>query len=291
VSELQREAAEKEERVSRVAVPRLNRLADDLLALARAAFGPRIPFDRHNAADLMVLGFTTKQCEHLRSVRLLMDASAHRDALLIARTMAEGLGMLLWATNNQPMQTDRWRDFGWILDWRRVARFERCGITLVDPADKALLKAKVDRCGPDFYRPSVRKEITAAACCGTTYNVPDDPWGTDWTDMSVEAMFREIRGTPMYEAVYRQSSEWVHWNPRAVVGAMQPTEWGIAGFTEEDWRDAHVAMQAACRSVLQSLEVLNLRFSLGLDERLTDLGTEMHTIQTESEAAGTATTG
>jgi hypothetical protein len=66
---------------------------------------------------------------------------------------------------------------------------------------------------------------------------------------------------------------------------MQPAEWSVAGFTEEDWRTAVVALPLASQSLLQSLEVLDSYFSLGFTERLAELNGELDTILTESLAA------
>ena len=98
-------------------------------------------------------------------------------------------------------------------------------------------------------------------------------------------MFTELQAKRLYDSVYRDSSEWVHWGPRTILRATQSAEWGVAGFTEEDWRVALLALQLGGQSLLQSLEVLDMHFSLGISDRLAELGQRMVTIQTEALAA------
>ena len=157
---------------------------------------------------------------------------------------------------------------------------------VVDPGEKAELNTYVDQHGPDYYRPNVRKAIEQAAEPGAPpYEIPEDPWASDWTPTGVADMFTELQAKRLYDSVYRDSSEWVHWGPRTILRATQSAEWGVAGFTEEDWRVALLALQLGGQSLLQSLEVLDMHFSLGISDRLAELGQRMVTIQTEALAA------
>lgn len=270
---------------AQAALPQLSVLADKLDALTVKVFAKHISHDPSDGASVMALSFVTKQREHLRSVRLLIDEQQHRDALLIARTMVEGLGRLLWAFHLQPQKTDLWFWFGAILDWRQIKKNEASGIP-VDSDEKAELRAYIDKYGPNYYQPHVRKSVEAAQRDGTEYEIPEDPWRTNWTDTSVQTMFDEVGGKFLYDRVYRESSEWIHWGPRAMLRAMQFTDWGVEGFAEVDWLAASRALQLGCQSLLQSLEVLDAHFSLGITERLAELNQEMTTILDEAMAVG-----
>src|SRR3712207_7711556 len=63
------------------------------------------------------------------------------------------------------------------------------------------------RSGPDYYRPNVRKSVEAAQRDGTEYEIPEDPWGTNWTDTAVADMFTEVGGKPLYERSEEHTSE------------------------------------------------------------------------------------
>lgn len=285
MSETQQQRTARQELISREAVSRLSDVADELEALTTEVFGKRITFDPTVGADVMALSFVTKQYEHLRSVRTLINVKAHRDALLIARTMIEGLGRLLWAFNKKPERTDLWLWYGAILDWRQTMKNEEDGIT-VDPQEKAELKLHVDDHGSDYYRSKVVEAIQAADKGGYEFEPPEDPWRNDWTVASVESMFVEVRGQNLYEKVYRVSSEWVYWGPRAILRAQDYAEWGVSGFTKDDWQSAALALQTGCQSLLQSLEILDMHFLLGIASRLGQLDHAMHTACAESIAAG-----
>jgi hypothetical protein len=284
MEETQEQRAERQERFSQAQLPRLNEIADNLEAITRDAFEKRIAYTRDNGADVMALSFVTKQYEHLRSVRMLIAAELHRDALLIARTMIEGLGRLLWAFNKVPERTDLWFWFGAILDWRQTLKNEAAGM-VIDPDDKAELKTWVDKYGPNYYRDNVRKSLDAEKD-GTVFDMPDDPWRNDWTPTKIESMFQEVEGTYLYESVYRRTSEWIHWGPRSILMAMESAEGGVAGFTQEDWRSAASALMWGCLSLLQSLEVLDRHFSLGISERLAEPVKMIEALNAEVSEAG-----
>ena len=283
VTHEQRKAAQ--ERMALEAMPRFGMLADELDSLTNELFSERIAYQPDDGASVMVLSFVTKQREHLRSVRLLIDSKQHRDAHLIARTMIEGMGRLLWAFNRKPERTDLWLWFGAILDWRQTKKNEEKG-RFVDPVEKVELKTYVDLHGPNYYRPKVRDAIAAATVPGApAYQIPEDPWANDWTSTAVADMFAELQAKSMYDGVYRDSSEWVHWGPRTILRAMQTADWGVAGFAEEDLRVALIAMQLGCQSLLQSLEVLDSHFTLGVTERLGEMGRRMVTIMFDAVEA------
>ncbi len=258
------------ERVADLALPRLSELASDLDTLVTEVFRPRIPYEHLNGADMMALTFVTKQREHLRSVQTLLATGAHRDALLIARTMFEGMVILLWAFRGKPERTDLWFWYGVILDWRQLRKKEEAGIP-VDAQDWAKLKPYLDKHGPNYYRDKVRDRIREAERNGTTYELPADPWRNKWNTADVASMLTEVGSRDVYDPMYGHPSEWIHWGSRGIMRAMQPTDWGTAGFAEEDWRAVALALHTGCQSLLQSLEVLDGHFSLGLAQHLETL--------------------
>ncbi len=270
-----------QERMAREGLPRFHQLADELNTVVDEVFGGRIPYDPLDGADVMALTFVEKQREHLRSVRLLLDAKQHHDAYLIARTMIEGMGRLLWAFRRTPERTDLWLRFGAVLDWRQIKSNEANGMVYT-PEDKDQLKAFLDEHGPRYYTSKVRKAIADAEQAGTPYELPDDPWDYKWTDTTVKKMFTEVEGDELYESVYGTSSEWVHWGVRSVLRATDTKERVTPGFTEVDWGLAVHALQLGCQSLLQSLEVLDRHFSLGVTERLVELDQKIVNIQMES---------
>jgi hypothetical protein len=283
--ETQEQSEERRQKFARAALPQLRTVADELESLTTDIFDKRIAYTKDDGASVMVLSFVTKQVEHLRSVRTLIASNSHRDALLIARTMAEGLARLLWAYQCKPDRTELWLWYGAILDWRQTLKNQRQGIA-ADPREKAELQALVAQHGPAYYTDFVRKGLAEAAKPNApSFKMPKDPWRTNWTDTSVETMFDKVGLKGLYEQTYRRTSEWVHWGPRAILRAMEPVEWGIAGFSEEDWPDAALALSLGCLALLLSLERLDNQFSLGHSERLTELAKKVHAIKVNAATA------
>ena len=135
---------ERQERAAQNALLNLIETVDELLAFVDTLFEPRIKYDRTNGADVMALTFATKQDEHMRSVRALIDAGLHRDAHLIGRVMLEGFAIQRWAFRSAPGRTDRWFWFGAIADWRQTLENEVSGRVVVDADKKKELKRYVD---------------------------------------------------------------------------------------------------------------------------------------------------
>ena len=252
-------------------MPRWIKVADQVEAVTLDVLGSRVHIETDDGAQVMALSFATKQHEHLRSVRVLISAGLHRDALLIGRTMLEGLARLLWAFNDVPERTELWFWYGVILDWRQTLKNE-AKETPGDPADKAELRAYVDRHGPKYLKRGASE-------------TPEDPWNSNWTPVQIKEMFKEAGFEPMYQGVYAESSEWIHWGPRSILRAMEPADWGMSGFTQEDWAAALRALGIGCFSLVTSLQILDRHLSLGRSEQLAFLMETLSTVFRESLAA------
>jgi hypothetical protein len=196
---------------------------------------------------------------------------------LIGRTMLEGLARLLWAFNDIPERTELWFWYGVILDWRQTLKNEAKQIP-GDPAIKAELRAYVDAHGPKYFRRDVETALDAARRSGVAPEMPEDPWKSSWTSVQIKEMFNEVGLEPMYQGVYGESSERIHWGPRSILRAMEPADWGMSGFTQEDWSSALRALGIGCFSLVTSLQVLDRHLSLGRNEQLASLMETLSTI-------------
>ena len=296
----QEQLAERQERAVRHALPGLIEAADELLEFVDGLFEPRITYDPTNGADVMVLSFVTKQHEHMRSIRVLIDAGLHRDAFVIARVMQEGFGKLRWAFLDIPARTDLWFWYGAILDWRLMLDVDASGRVAVDPDQKQELRQLVDQHGRHYFRQTVRDKLAEAQDKGTEYQVPDDPWENNWTTMSVAAMFTALdkdaqeKGAQekddkiyqkQYDKAHRLISEWVHWGPRAIYRAMERAAWGVSGFTQTDWHAAGMAMAIACMALWDGANTLEDHFSLGKRVPLDELDTKLSAVLRAALAA------
>jgi hypothetical protein len=136
---------------------------------------PSIQIDTKSGADQMAMAFITKQREHLGSVRLLIAAGAHRDAMLITRTMVEGSVRLRWAFKKTPKRTEQWLWFGAIRDLRQLRANAKAG-RAIEELEITHLEDLSDIHGQNYYRPEVRKSIAKAKTRKKKYQIPEDPW-------------------------------------------------------------------------------------------------------------------
>lgn len=89
------------------ALPELRDWLNRLLALTdEMAYGVKYSDEDH--LSFMALCFLGKQVDHARSVILLIPS---RDAVLVARSMIEGLVQLLWAESHPDVLPLKWREF------------------------------------------------------------------------------------------------------------------------------------------------------------------------------------
>jgi len=144
------------------------------------------------------------------------------------------------------------------------------------------LRAYLDTHGPKYFRREVEAALEAARKSGAAFEIPEDPWKSSWTSVQIKEMFKEVGLEPMYQGVYGESSEWIHWGPRSILRAMEPADWGMSGFTQEDWLSAVRALGIGCFSLVTSLQVLDRHLSLGRTEQLASLMETLSAIFKES---------
>jgi hypothetical protein len=149
----------------------------------------------------MALNFAAKQSEHGRSVLILND---QMDAVLIARSMFEGLSQLLWASQAPDERPVRWRSFAFIRDWRTMREQEAAGIA-IDPHRRAYIEDGVSQYGNAFLTPKAKQAI------GQGDPLPRDPYMKNWYREREKDVFAAAGGQLAYDALYGPFSEWHHW--------------------------------------------------------------------------------
>ena len=107
-------------------IPNLIQFADKLVKLTDA-MTQQAEFDEMDHLGLMSLCFVSKQIEHLRSIRILVESRQYRDAGLIARSMIEGLCTLLWAAREPQTRPLYWKAYAWVEDYKLMLKKEKAG--------------------------------------------------------------------------------------------------------------------------------------------------------------------
>lgn len=88
---------------------RLHRFASDVFE------GTQTVFQGRDSFGFMVLSYVSRQRDHMDS---LLELIPGRDALLIARSMIDGMIQLKWASLKPEERQERWRAFVYAHDWK-----------------------------------------------------------------------------------------------------------------------------------------------------------------------------
>jgi len=223
--------------------------------------------DDQDAVALMAQCFTRKEAAHLRSILALVRAGQYRDAVLIARSMIEGVALLTWAAREPSTRPALWRKFAWIEDWRLMQEQVRSG-ELLGPLERNTVEEQVLKFGDHFFSRAAQDALRAGA------SLPADPYWPYWHEgKSVAKIFQELRGVPLYQSVYGATSRWIHWSPRglgASTGGDGDHPDGEAGVPE----CAAAALAAGFQTALETATRLDAHLHLGFAGRLSELGDE-----------------
>jgi hypothetical protein len=115
-------------------IPILQDHAYQLLSLANDIVSTRIePHDTTDLLGVMIDMFTQKLIDHLKSIRILVDAGQYQDATIIARSSYESMGLLLWSAHgptgnpreSRPLQ---WFAYEYIDRYHQMERYHQLGM-------------------------------------------------------------------------------------------------------------------------------------------------------------------
>jgi len=212
----------------------------------------------------MALCFLVKQIEHANSILVLVKAGLCRDALLITRSMVEGLAQLLYAARDPSNRALRWRAFVVVGDWRTMKTKVALG-EAVDPKKRASVEEGVKKFGQMFLTKKARRRVGSQQHSG-------DPYSKSWSGRSYSEMIEEIgRGDiRMRKLLYEPLSAWHHWSPEGVGQAIR-RDGDMVEFAAPTPEDAWTALATGFQCLFQTAAVLDSHLQLGLQSRLSDL--------------------
>jgi hypothetical protein len=200
----------------------------------------------------MLVFYASKQLTHFRSIRVLVGAGQHRDAVLIARASLEGIAQLVWALRDPETRPMRWRSYIFIMEHKQMLRDERDGIEA--PTDR---KAAIAEGLKKFGRQFIKQKFASYPKKGRA--MPDDPYVWEWMDLSEKELFAEIEATTLYETVYSGASNWAHWNIYEMASGMRRKK-GVVVFPMESPAWAAAALASGFLGLFQTLEQVALHF-------------------------------
>jgi hypothetical protein len=244
-------------------LPSLISFSDELIGLAEDILGRDIRYSETDHLGFMALCFVSEQVEHLKSIRLLVEHGHHRDAGLIARTMMEGLCLLLWAAKDSPSRPLLWRSYACVEDFRLMKQKEAAGES-IEPAQRAKINKMLKQYGNQFLTKKARKAQREGR------PLPVDPYRKNWSGRPLDQICDEVQGQLLYEHIYRGMSERIHWSPRGLGTAITRDGQKVtySGISPEN---AATALAVGFQALLQSLELLDEHLQLCEKRRLNQL--------------------
>jgi hypothetical protein len=168
----------------------------------------------------MAACFVSRQVDHLRGVLTLVDKGLDSEALVLARSMLEGMIQLLWAAQDPDERPLRWRAFSLIEDWLLAQRADPASTT-VEETEWRALDARVRSEGVPFLTRRAKNAIASGDA------PPPDPYHDNWFGGGkIRDMFDQTSGADLW-SLYGRASENVHWTPRGLGSSLVRREGSI----------------------------------------------------------------
>lgn len=175
--------------------------------------GP-VKYQETDHLGFMVLFFLSKQQTHARSI-LTLEGS--RDALLIARSMIEGLFLLLWAERSPADRALQWRGMSLVHDWRQLRAAREAGRSF----DAAKWSETVERL-QEHESLLLTSKAMAARARGEP--LPADPYHRRWPPLPFKEVAKEVGSLVLYDGLYGHLAAYHHWEVAGLTGSLKRGE-------------------------------------------------------------------
>lgn len=223
----------------------------------------------------MALCYLAMQRTHLNSI-LKLEAS--RDAILIARPMLEKMCLLVWVSEDVQSRGSLWREFVWIIDWRRL-RVKKDAGELIDPEQNRTVEKMVNRVGDKFLTSKARKAK------GDGKPMPTDPYFRAWHGKTFKEIAVLVDADDLYKQIYRPFSDWMHGDVAGIAFAIEETEDGNIKYSQYQPSYTITALNVGFQSLIQTLEIVVSELKLNGFDKITDLRTKfVRELGTDSES-------
>lgn len=240
------------------------RYCKKLFEIGEGLFEKSIPFETDDHFSFMALAFVNKQLVHMRSLILLAENMHFPDSKLIARSMIEGMAVILWAADRPDERGLRWRAYAIVSDYKLIIDKKMRGESIELKREKEL-EEKLREFGMDYLKGKNPSEL----------DFTNDPFRSDWRfdddgrKIQALTLFQKIDGESLY-SVYQEMSDWIHWNPRGVGIYLNRDADGLQ-FNWENYDSIALSLACGFQALLQSLDVFNDRLKLGAEKKLKEI--------------------
>jgi|SRR5581483_1022231 len=247
-------------------IPMLRSFVDRLLSLAHEIFQSPIRYNESDHLGFMSLCFVSAQIEHLTSIVTLVEAGQHKDAGLIARSMIEGMCLLVWAAREPLSRPLLWRSYALVQDFQLLGEKEKAG-EKVDPSQKSDIMKQLEIYGENFFTKKAEKAKRKGL------PMPQDPYRENWSGKKIREVCGEVQGVLLYDKIYREVSQWIHWTPRGL-GSTIHREDDWVRYSHQSAKTAATALRSGFQALIESLTLLDNHLKLGFTNRLRELEDE-----------------
>ena len=111
---MQKKTMEYKDKNINILISHNKRLQESAISIIKS----KPPLDNSDFKE-MYLHFLSKQITHMDSILLLKDS---RDSLLIARSMLEGLVLLMWTAGESKERAKLWKSYAYVVDYKTIKR-------------------------------------------------------------------------------------------------------------------------------------------------------------------------
>ncbi len=209
----------------------------------------------------MALCFLSRQIDHVQSIVKLVP---NRDAILIARSMIEGLCQLLWAAQNPMERPLKWRTFAYIHDWRlqqvKIDRGES-----IDLNQQKSNELGIQEYGNLFYTREAKSAISQ------NHPLPTDPYHKNWTcGTQVKQICDCVDAGDLHKEIYSSFSDWHHWGTAGIGESLSWTENKVT-FSSSSSSNSAMALATGFQCLLQTIELTNEHLSLARESQIVSI--------------------
>lgn len=215
----------------------------------------------------MTSTFVCKQLSHVKSVLTLVDSEQYKDALSIARVMAEGYAILLWANAEPTERPLNWRAYVLIDQFKRsfgqsnYSEHQEYLETMLDRYCRKFLKAE--------YKTKPQRDIVPDNYLGTWRREDNDK--DKFITITIEKVFEDVGLRDIHDRLYDPASGWLHWDSFSMAETIERKADGsiICGLDPQYLGTTAIA--SGIHALFGSASLLDEHLRLGFSGRLVDL--------------------
>lgn len=207
----------------------------------------------------MAAAFCWRQIKHLESLKALYTNGCFQDMLIIARSMLEGFAYLQWGDSEKQKVPLKWLSFCWVTDYRLALKQIKNGI--LEDATINQIRSGIDKYCNQFYKSNK-----------IMVDFINDPFHKFWhiddkgQKVSPSNLFESFKAPELYE-VYKDMSDWIHWNIRGI-GIITKRDDAVVSFHYENEQNAAYSFASGLLAFVHCFILLDNYYNLGTKDEL-----------------------